>query len=107
KAVLGLCLLLCMLAGVGGCTPKKAVIARPAPTDLQKKFELKCRKDYNLNVSTRLVGKTFWIYAPTDKPLFDFAAESPTPPTPAKKEAKYDLLYIDGTFKNRAFNFEY
>lgn len=76
-------------------------------TDLQKKFELKCRKDYNLNVITRMVGKTFWIYAPTTKPLFDFAAETPAPPDPLKKPAKYNLLYIHGAFKDSAFNFEY
>ena len=94
-----------MLTSLGGCTSKKIAIARPAPTDLQKKFELKCRKDYNLNVITRLVGKTFWIYAPTDKPLFDFAAESPSPPDPLKKPAKYDLLYINGSYKDQVILF--
>ena len=89
-----------------GCTSKKIAL-RPPVTDLQKKFEIKCRKDYNLNVTTRLVGRTFWIYAPTDKPLFDFAAESPSPPDPLKKPAKYDLLYIDGSYKDHTFNFEY
>ena len=74
---------------------------------MQKKFELKCRKDYSLNVITRLVGRTFWIYAPTDKPLFDFAAETPAPPDPLKKPAKYELLYINGIYKNNAFDFEY
>jgi len=91
---------------MGGCAPKKNTVA-PPPTDLQKKFELKCHKDYNLNVITRIIGKTFWIYAPTNKPLFDFAAESPAPPDPLKKAAKYDLLYINGSFKNGSFNFEY
>ncbi len=80
---------------------------RPPLTDLQKKFELKCRKDYNLNVITRIVGKTFWIYAPTDKPLFDFSAETASPPDPLKKPAKYDLLYINGSFKEQSFAFEY
>ena len=96
-----------MLASLGGCAHKKTAVARPAPTDLQKKFELKCRKDYSLNVITRLVGKTFWIYAPTDKPLFDFAAESPSPPDPLKKPAKYNLLYINGSYNNKVFSFEY
>jgi hypothetical protein len=94
-----------MLTSLGGCAKKIAI--RPPLTDLQKKFELKCRKDYNLRVITRLVGKTFWIYAPTDKPLFDFSAESPSPPDPLKKPAKYDLLYIDGSFKDGSFYFEY
>jgi hypothetical protein len=76
-------------------------------TDIQKKFEVKCRKDYSLNVITRLVGKTFWIYAPTDKPLFDFAAETPAPPDPLKKPPKYDLLFINGSYKTAAFYFEY
>lgn len=90
-----------------GCNSKKIALQHLEPTDLQKKFELKCRKDYKLNVITRLVGKTFWIYAPTDKPLFDFAAESPSPPDPLKKPAKYSLLYIDGKFTDRSFSFEY
>jgi len=90
------------------CNSKRIALPRPALTELQKKYETKCRKDYTLtNVITRMVNKTFWIYAPTDKPLFDFAAEPPAPPNPAKKPAKYDLLYINGTFKNNAFNFEY
>jgi len=96
-----------MLSAVGGCTPKKPIKIAPPLTDLQKRFELKCRKDYNIKVITRLVGKTFWIYAPTDKPLFDFAAETPSPPDPLKKPAKYNLLYIDGSYKDGSFNFEY
>jgi len=106
--VLLLRLLLIIVIGIStGCSPKKALLPRPPLTNIQKAFETKCRKDYNLNIITRLVGKTFWIYAPTDKPLFDFAAEPPAPPDPMKKPAKYDLLYIDGHFKNDAFNFEY
>ena len=102
-------LILGTLAAVGGCAPKKnAHAAAHVPaTDLQKKFETKCRKDYNLNIITRIVGKTFWIYAPTDKALFDFAADSPSPPDPLKKPAKYDLLYINGSYKNNSFVFEY
>ena len=100
-------LLLCIPVSLGGCTSKKIAIARPPLTDVQKKFELKCRKDYNLNVITRLVGRTFWIYAPTDKALFDFAAESPAPPDPLKKPAKYDLLYVNGSYKDSYFYFDY
>jgi len=96
-----------MLAAMGGCSSKKIALPRLPLTDLQKKFELKCRKDYNLNVTTRLAGKTFWIYAPTNKPLFDFAAETPSPPDPFKKPAKFNLLYINGTYKDSVFYFEY
>ena len=96
-----------MLISLNGCVSKKIAPRRPAPTDLQKKFEFKCRKDYNINVITRMVGKTFWIYAPTDKPLFDFVAETPAPPDPLKKPAKYDLLYINGSYKDNIFSFEY
>jgi len=101
-------ILLIMFIGINlSCAPKKTLGPRPPLTDLQKKFETKCRKDYSLNVITRLAGKTFWIYAPTDKPLFDFAADSPTPPDPLKKPAKYDLLYINGSFNDNSFNFQY
>jgi len=100
-------LLLGSLAAAGGCASKKTAAVHPAPIDLQKKFETKCRKDYKLNIITRVTGKTFWIYAPTDKPLFDFAAEKPTPPDPLKKPAKYHLLYINGTYKNNTYYFEY
>jgi len=89
------------------CSTKKTLLPRPPLTDLQTKFETKCQKDYKLNVITRMVGKTFWIYAPTPNPLFDFAAETPSPADPLKKPAKYDLLYINGNFKDNAFNFEY
>jgi hypothetical protein len=96
-----------MTLSLQGCTSKKIALVRPAPTSLQKTFEMKCRKDYGLNVITRIVGRTFWIYAPTDKSLFDFAAETPSPPDPLKKPAKYELLYIDGSYKNKAFYFQY
>ena len=96
-----------MLAGVQGCASKKIALPPPTPTDLQKKFELKCRKDYNLNCLTRMVGRTFWIYAPTNKTLFDFAAETPSPPDPLKKPAKYSLLYLNGSYKDSTFHFEY
>jgi len=101
-------ILLVFFIGINlSCAPKKVQLHRPPLTDIQKKFELKCRKDYNIKCITRLVGKTFWIYAPTDKPLFDFAAESPTPPDPLKKPAKYDLLYINGSYKVNSFYFDY
>jgi hypothetical protein len=101
-------ILLILIVGINlSCTQKKALLPRPPLTEIQKTFETKCRKDYHLNVITRMSGKTFWIYAPTDKPLFDFAAETPSPPDPLKKPAKYDLLYINGSFKNEAFNFDY
>lgn len=98
--------LLCLLAAItAGCGKKIAL--RPPLTEVQKKFEEKCRKDYHLNIVTRLVNKTFWIYAPTDKPLFTFAAEPPGPPNPTKKIPQYDLLYVDGAFKGPSFYFEY
>jgi len=101
-------ILLIIFTGIDlSCSPKKALLPRPPVTGLQKTFETKCRKDYNLNILTRIVGKTFWIYAPTDKPLFEFAAETPTPPDPLKKQAKYNLLYINGEYKDKAFSFEY
>jgi hypothetical protein len=98
-----LCLLLCLLAG---CTSKKIA---PPPADFQKRFELQCFKDYGSKfiVYTHLVGRTFWIYAPTDKPLFDFAAETPSPPDPLKKPPKYDLLGVTGSYKDKAFYFNY
>ncbi len=97
-----------MALTTSGCVSKKRIaLVRPTPTQLQKSFEGKCRKDYNLNVITRVSGKTFWIYAPTDKPLFDFAAETASPPDPLKKPAKYDLLYINGVFKDNSYYFDY
>jgi len=90
------------------CAPKKADRSVQTLTDLQQKFETKCRKDYKLNVITRMVGKTFWIYAPTDKPLFDFGSESGAPPDPLKKPAKYALLFMNGSFsQDKTFDFEY
>jgi hypothetical protein len=100
-------ILLIIFIGINlSCAPKKALLPHPL-TDLQKTFETKCRKDYNLNIITRIVGKTFWIYAPTDKPLFDFAAETSAPPDPLKKPAKYALLYVNGSYKDSTFYFEY
>jgi len=107
RALTHLFLLLCMFAAASGCTPKKNTVTGPAPTDLQKKFELRCLKDYKLNVITRISGKTFWIYAPTDKPLFDFGTETSGRADPLKKAAKYDLLSVNGSYENNAFYFKY
>ena len=100
-------LLILFIAINAGCSFKKPVPPRPPLVDVQKAFETKCRKDYKLNTITRLVGKTFWIYVPTNKPLFDFAAETPAPPDPLKKPAKFNLLYINGIYKDKGFSFEY
>ena len=90
-----------------GCAPKKALPAHPPLTSLQKKFELKCRKDYKLNVLTRLVGKTFWIYATSHDPLFEIVSASPSTPDPLKKPQKFALLYMNGLFNEMSFNLEY
>lgn len=98
--------LLCMVTGMSGCVAKKTAVI-PQPTALQKAFEVKCRNDYNLKVITRVVGRTFWIYVPTEQPLFDFSAEAPSAPDAQKKPAKYNLLYINGSYKDNSFYFDY
>lgn len=95
------------LAVQGGCGSRKAAAPSPAKTDLQKTFEAKCRKDYHLSVITRMVGRSFWIYVPTDKPLFYLKSDTPAVWDPLKKPPKYELLYIDGAFEKKIFLFDY
>ena len=106
KAFLGL-LLLCSLSVLGGCTSKKVVAPFMSDTHGPAK-EIRAQNAIRIiipNITTRMVGKTFWIYAPTDKPsLMKWKASSS--PDPLKNRAKYDLLY-KRFFSDGFINFEY
>lgn len=97
-------LALCLIAGFYGCAPK------PEPkipmTEAQKKFEAKCR-EYDIHVTTHLVGKTLWIYLPTKEPLFDYEAQKESSAEATKKPNKYAVQYADGNYKDKRFSFEY
>lgn len=91
---------------VTGCT-------KPAPppvsiSQAQQKLEAKCRDDFDMHVVTRQVGNTFYVYLPTDKPLFDYEAQKDQgEAVPEKKNAKYTINFIDGKFEKNDFQFEY
>ncbi len=82
----------------------------PAPSlsETQKKFEEKCRVDFDLHVRTRQVDNTFFIYLTTDKPLIDYEAQQDLgDKTNAAKPSKFNINYLEGKFDINSFNFEY
>ncbi len=99
-------LLIPLLCLCWACSARK----EPPPmtaTEAQKKFENKCREDFELHVITRQSDGTFWIYLPLQEPIFDYEAQKETPPTDQHKEPKFALQYVDTSFKDGRFNVEY
>ncbi len=101
--------LLLVLAGVfaaGGCSQEK-----PAPkiplTEAQKKFEKKCRDEFDMHVKTRMVGHTLYIYLPTQEPIFDYEAQKANSADANKKPSKFAVQFADGSYKAGRFLFEY
>lgn len=86
---------------------------KPTPilpvSDVQKKFEKKAREDYDLHVITKMVGQTFWVYLPTQDPIFDYEAqkESIGGGEPAKKPSPFMVQFAEGIFKDNRFALEY
>ncbi len=93
--------------GIYGCAPKKE--PRITVSAAQKKLEEKCREDYNLNIITRIVDNTFWVYLSTTEPIVDFEAqkESTEKKTDAKQAPPLVLQDIDIKFANNSFNVAY
>ena len=92
-----------------GCTSKKHDLPPPTFSEAQKKFETKCREDFDLEVTTRQLGRTLYVYLPTDKPLFDYSAQKEnTDESPTRQNAKFTVQYLDGGYdKAKNFSFEY
>lgn len=69
-------------------------------TEAQKRYEEKCRTEFGLNVKTKMVGMTFWVYLPTKESIFDYEAQKEKGGDSGKKPSKYIVQYLDGGFKD-------
>ena len=96
----------CLLLPCLGCQHKEPQVVLTL-TEAQKKFEQKCRDEFDLHVITKMVGKTFWIYLPIKEPIFDYESQKETSGDANKKQAKFAVQYVDGDFKDNQFAFEY
>lgn len=94
-------LMVCLVLLSFGCSKKKEI--RYAPTEAETKLTKILSEEFHHAVVTRTVGKTFWIYLPVDKELFNikYAEERPSSPR------KFTVQYLDGNFADQIFNIEY
>ncbi len=90
------------------CT-KKEEAAPISITAAQKKFETKCREEFELQVITRMVGQTLYIYLPIDKPIFDYEAQKENNQSMAEDPAKqkFSVQFLDVNLTAGKFNIEY
>lgn len=97
--------LLCCLCT--GCS--KPPEPPPSLTEAQQRLEDKCREEFNLYILSRQVGKTLYIYLPTDKPIFDYEAqkEKGQPLETTKKKTSFNINFLETHFKERNFLIEY
>lgn len=93
-----------------GCgTSAQKPIPKAPLTEVQKKFEQRARENYDLNVITKMVGETFWIYYPTQNPIFDYEAQKATSANAdsGKKPSPFMVQFAEGMFKENHFALEY
>lgn len=94
----GLSLYLTILLFAGGCS------SSTEPTFLQKDIsqaiEDICKKEYNIYVKSRLVGKTLWIYLPVED-MFT------KPEKPEKYTEKFEVASDEAKFDNDVLKLEY
>lgn len=82
--------------------------SRYTPSEAEIKLAAFCQKESQLTIATRFVGKTLWVYAALDEPLFS-VKPSPASNRAEKTPAPFGLLYIDTQFteeKNFALTYD-
>ena len=88
-----------------GCSKSPAPI-KNFPEANQKFLQL-CKEEYHLDVLTKKVRKTLWIYLPMKESLFDYKGTKDGPKRSNKGTEKNSLQYFDGHYENAIFHFEY
>lgn len=91
------------LALGGGCSFKDRTYT---PSEAEKKLVLFCKKEGELPVYTRRLGKTLWIYTALKEPLFTMRS-SPDREDPKRKVQPLALLSIQAEYSQRYFKFNY
>ena len=91
-----LCLLLFASLAFPGCQSQ-------APDSLRQtgipKLVTLCRDEFNLDIVTKLAGKTLWVYVPIEKTLFKFrASEDPALPSYVDTDSRFQNNTLDISF---------
>lgn len=97
--------LICAAVSLNGCARQQPKFL--TPTEAAEKFSRICKDEYELNVITRQLGNTLWIYLPFKGHLVDYKATPGFLAQMKKTGPKPRLDYIDGKFKDKNFSFEY
>ena len=87
---------------IAGCSPQKEEQPLSRRESENKIIQI-LENDYDLNPITQWAGDTFWLYIPTEKPLFAISASPRS--QPIKK--KYILQFIDTVFEDNVLRIEY
>ncbi|NTV28723.1 MAG: hypothetical protein HGA80_01430 [Candidatus Omnitrophica bacterium] len=95
------CLYLAALAGCGALKEKTYT-----PTEAEAKFVEFCRKEGQVEVTARQVGRTERIFLAMDEPIFNLkAGESSEKPT--RQPMPFSLLSLDGEYFATEFRIDY
>ena len=88
----------------GGCGLLKDKTYTPA--EAEKKLTAFCQKEGKLDVITRRMGRTLWIYAPLNEALFDIKASRDSE-SADRKVQPLSLLALVAEYSQRHFRFSY
>ncbi len=78
------------------------------PREAEVKLAAFCKKEGNVDITTRLVDKTQWLYLPVNEPIFGLKPSADTGAKPERKATPFALLSLDGVFnKDRKFSYTY
>ena len=78
-----------------------------SPGQAETKLHSIAKKEYNLNVVTRTVGKSLWIYLPMEEPFYDIKASPQGPQNSTQKSKLLSIKYIDAQFRDNNFYIDY
>ena len=96
---------LSLLINLTGCSRSPSSV----DTSLNPEHQLQklAKDEYDLNLVTKRVGNTVWVYLPFEHNIFEFK----TPQDAASKEKnpvkQYLILYLEDAFKDNNFQYEY
>ena len=97
-------LLIIATIAVNGCASKDRLYS---PTEAEKKLAEFCKKEGNIDVFTRQVGRTEWIYVALAEPIFEVRAGSSPDQKETREPSPFSLLFLDGAYNVPTFSFSY
>ncbi len=96
---------LCCLLLISGCI--KLPPTSKTQSEAYKKLISLFKDEYQLDVKTRLIGETLWIYHPMEHPLFKYKVTKKGPTKSNQGKEKISIKYLDAVYKDNQFFVEY